>query len=147
MNLNSPILIVEDSDEDYEVTSWALRQAGVKRPIVRAARSSDALRILFPQPLEPVGSDRTPCLVLLDLNLPGNDGRYLLGEIRQAAQPPAIPIVILSTSNNPRDIEICYKLGAAGFINKPMSLDLYAEKMRLMVQYWFNTVTLLDDRL
>ena len=144
MNKNAPILIVEDSDEDFEVTSWALRQAGVKRPIHRAVRVNDVLQLLANPELK-TPHQLLPCLILLDLNLPGNDGRYLLKLLRQAEQAIPVPIVVLSTSNNPKDIETCYKLGAAGYINKPLSLDLFAEKMRLMSQYWFNTVTLSED--
>ena len=86
-----------------------------------------------------------PCLVLLDLNLPGMNGLQLLEELRSVEQPPTIPVVILSTSKNPRDLAACYRLGAAGYLCKPLSLELYTSKMLKLTQYWFDAVTLPEE--
>lgn len=139
MDTNRPILIVEDSDEDFEVTVWALRQAGIKRPIHRSSRADEALsQVAAPNRR----AAPPPCLVLLDLNLPGMNGRQFLDNLHQSANSPVVPVVILSTSDNPRDVEACYRLGAAGYICKPLSLDLFAERMRGLTAYWFETVLL-----
>ena len=139
--MERPILIVEDSDEDYEATTWALLQAGMDRPIERCSRADEALRRLQADALSPLGQPTLPpCLMLLDLNLPGMDGRQLLTQVR--GLKTGIPVVVLSTSSNPRDVAACYQLGAAGYINKPLTLAAYAEKMRLMVDYWLKTVLL-----
>ena len=145
MNEDHPILIIEDSDEDFEVTCWALRQAGFTRPITRAVRAEDALLHLCPMSPRPDWTSKLPCLVLLDLNLPGMNGQQFLQELRQAGRSPSIPVVILSTSKNPRDIADCYRLGAAGYICKPMSLQLFIEKMRRLIEYWFESVTLAES--
>ncbi len=144
MNDIRPLLIVEDSDEDFEVTCWALQQAGLTRPILRSVRAEEAWQRLCPVPRPPDWAERLPCLVLLDLNLPGTNGRQLLEDWRRIVQPPPIPIVILSTSSNPRDVAACYRLGAAGYLCKPLSLDLYVEKMRAFTRYWFDAITLPD---
>ena len=145
MNTNKPILIVEDSDEDYEVTVWALRKAGVERPILRATRAREGYELMQGQAdSRDSASTRlaAPCLVLLDLNLPGADGRELLTLLRKHENPPAIPVVVVSTSDNPRDIEACYRLGAAGYLCKPMELELFAERIRDLTAYWFHAVHL-----
>ena len=145
MKCDQPILIVEDSDEDYEVTVWALHKAGVERPILRATRAREGYELIQGQanPRDPA-SARTPspCLVLLDLNLPGADGRELLTLLRCQENPSAIPVVVLSTSDNPRDIDACYRLGAAGYLCKPMKLELFAQRIRDLAAYWFGAVHL-----
>jgi DNA-binding response OmpR family regulator len=143
MNEIRQLLIVEDSDEDFEVTCWALRKVGLALPIIRCARAEEALVYLCPPKAHPSGN--MPCLVLLDLNLPGMNGLQLLGELHHGELQPTVPIVILSTSKNPRDIAATYRLGAAGYICKPLSLDRFVEKMRGLTSYWFNAVTLPDE--
>ncbi len=145
MKEHCPLLIVDDSDEDYEVTCWALRQAGFTRPVMHCARAEEALLQLCPLSRHPGWTDRLPCLVLLDLNLPGMNGLQLLEVLRQTEQPPAVPVVILSTSKNPRDVSACYRLGAAGYICKPLGLEQFVEKMRGLVRYWFDAATLPED--
>ena len=145
MNIHKPILIVEDSDEDYEVTVWALRKAGVERPILRATRAREGYELMqgLADSREPASTGLgAPCLVLLDLNLPGADGRELLTLLRSHENPPPIPVVVLSTSDNPRDIEACYRLGAAGYLCKPMKLEIFAQRIRDLAAYWFGAVHL-----
>ena len=139
------LLIVEDSDEDFEVTCWALRKAGLALPVIRCTRAEEALPYLCPTPPRPHPSCNMPCLVLLDLNLQGMTGLQLLEGLRRGEPPPPVPIVILSTSKNPRDIAATYRLGASGYICKPLSLDRFVEKMRALSGYWFDAVTLPDE--
>lgn len=138
----SPLLIVEDSDEDYEVLCWALHKTGFTHPIIRAACAEEALSRLFPGLPQLGGIDESPCMVLLDFNLPGINGLQMLKEIRQTKPLLAIPIVVMSTSNNPLDVEACYRFGAAGYILKPFKLEEYLEKIRGLEDYWFNTALL-----
>lgn len=145
MKENRPLLIVEDSDEDFEVTCWALQEAGFTGSIARAVRAEDALLRFRQFPRHPDWPARQPGLVLLDLNLPGMNGKQLLEQLRTIEPVLAIPIVILSTSNNPRDVAACYRLGAAGYLCKPLSLELYVEKMRGFTRYWFDAMTLPEE--
>jgi len=146
MKDNRPLLIVEDSDEDFEVTCWALQQVGFTRPILRASRAEEALELLNPAQPKYRWDDHLPCLVLLDINLPGMTGQQLLQAMRQTRQPLTVPIVILSSSLNPRDIATCYRLGAAGYFCKPLSLDRYVEKMQGLTRYWFDAITLPESQ-
>ena len=131
------LLIVEDSDEDYELACWALRRVGFDRPIQRSKSVDEALRILRP-------GDRTqcPCAVLLDVNLPDGTGRDLLESIRADDGVPPLPIVMVTTSNNPRDVELYYRLGAAGYLVKPLDRELFAQQIGAFVNYWFMATVL-----
>lgn len=145
--MNRPILIVEDSDEDFEATTWALHKAGLTRPIDRCTSAQDALLRFIPKKgaIDP-NSMPMPCLVLLDLNLPGMDGRQFLERFRAQENPPSVPVVVLSTSINPLDVEASYRLGAAGYLNKPLKLELLVESMRTLSAYWFGLVLLPEER-
>jgi DNA-binding response OmpR family regulator len=145
MTENRRLLIVEDSDEDFEVTCWALRKAGLALPVIRCVRAEEALPYLCPQPPRPNPYGNMPCLVLLDLNLPGMTGLELLEVLQRGEPPSAVPVLILSTSKNPRDIVASYRFGASGYICKPLSLDRFVEKMRVLISYWFDAVTLPDE--
>ncbi|OTE95487.1 hypothetical protein BCS42_00930 [Crenothrix sp. D3] len=142
MKKNRPLLIIEDSDEDFEVTCWALDKIGFTHPIIRATRAEEVLLHLQSRATAGDWNDLLPCLVLLDLNLPRMNGLQFLKEFRAIESPPAIPIVVVSTSNNPSDVSTCYSLGAAGYLCKPLSLDSYVEKLRYLTHYWFDAVTL-----
>lgn len=136
------LMIVEDSDEDFEVICWALQKSGFTYPVIRSARAEEALMHLITELSQAERLNPYPCLVLLDLNLPGMNGLQLLEALGQRQPPLPVPIVVMSTSNNPVDIVASYRLGAAGYILKPFKLELYLEKIRELTHYWFNTVTL-----
>ena len=143
MKQTRPVMIVEDSDEDFEITSWALQKAGFTGPLIRCMRAEEALRRWWsPASSASERSDPLPFLVLLDLNLPGMSGIDFLDEVRHREQRPPVPIVILSTSNNPRDIAACYRQGAAGYLCKPLSIEHYVDKLHSLIQYWMQAVTL-----
>ena len=137
-----PLMIVEDSDEDFEVFCWALKKTGFTHPVIRAESAEEALTHLFPELPQADRIDPLPCLVLMDLNLPGMNGLQLLEKLRKMKQTLSIPVVVMSTSNNPLDIEASYCFGAAGYIVKPFKLEEYIEKVKALTHYWFNTVRL-----
>ena len=83
-----------------------------------------------------------PGLILLDLNMPRKDGREVLREIKANAELRKIPVVVLTTSRADTDIERIYELGANSFISKPVQFDGLVNLMRLLGQYWFDTVAL-----
>lgn len=86
-----------------------------------------------------------PHLVLLDLNMPGIDGREALRRAKSEPQLLSIPIVVLSASRSQRDIEDSYRAGANSFISKPESFDGLVFTMRALARYWLHTVTALPD--
>ena len=83
-----------------------------------------------------------PGLILLDLNMPRKDGREALREIKADAELRRIPVVVFTTSKADTDIGGMYDLGANSFISKPIQFDALVNVMRILGQYWFNTVEL-----
>ncbi len=137
-----PLLIVEDSDEDYELVCWALRRAGFDRPIQRSKSVAEALRVLRPGDQTIHRDAPCPCAVLLDVNLPDATGLDLLESVRAEDSLPPFPIVIVTTSSNPRDVELYYRLGAAGYLVKPLDRELFAQQIGAFVNYWFMAAVL-----
>ena len=85
-----------------------------------------------------------PGLILLDLNMPRKDGREALREIKADAELRRIPVVVFTTSKAGPDIDHLYNLGANSFITKPVQFDALVNVLRVLNQYWFNTVELPD---
>jgi CheY-like chemotaxis protein len=83
-----------------------------------------------------------PNLILLDLNMPRKDGREVLREMKSHGSLKRIPVVVLTTSKADTDIEKMYELGANSFISKPIQFDSLVKLMRLLSQYWLQTVEL-----
>jgi two-component system, response regulator len=136
-----PILIVEDSEDDFYATSRAFEKANLHNPIIRAESGSEALEILQDQ------NAQKPGLILLDLNMPGIDGRKTLEIIKSAEFLKAIPVVILTTSDDERDISTCYALGANTYIQKPVDFDGLIEAMKRLKGYWFEIALLPKETL
>ncbi|MCU0535880.1 MAG: response regulator [Hydrococcus sp. Prado102] len=141
--LTQPLLVVEDSDEDFEALRRMMRQSAVTTPVYRCLDGDEALDFL-----NHTGEycDRTtaprPSVILLDLNLPGTDGRDVLKQIKQDSQLQIIPVVVFTTSSNPKDIEVCYQYGVSGYIIKPMDVDKLKKGIQTFINYWFKTVIL-----
>lgn len=138
---NQPILIVEDSPEDFETTVRALRNSGLHNPLYRCADGDDALDYLYRRGdyVSPDDAPR-PGIILLDLNLPGTDGRDVLEEIKQDADLKTIPVVVLTTSTDERDIEACYQFGANSYVQKPVDLAGFVNAIQRLKDYWFQIV-------
>ena len=140
---NQPILLVEDSPEDFEATVRAFNRAGLKNPIVRCEDGDSALDYLHRRGrwADPEAS-RRPGVVLLDLNLPGTDGREVLQEIKRHDHLRHIPVIVLTTSTDERDVEACYQAGANSYIQKPVDMDGFIRAIERLNGYWFEVVVL-----
>ncbi|WP_019503488.1 response regulator [Pleurocapsa sp. PCC 7319] len=140
---NQPILIIEDSDEDFAALTRVITKAHIPNPVYRCEDGEEALDFLYregeyqDQTLSPL-----PSLIVLDLNLPGTDGREVLAVIKQDLDLQTIPVVIFSTSSNPKDIDACYRQGISGYIVKPMDTNRLNKLVRTFLEYWFKTVEL-----
>ena len=145
MNLKSshPILLVEDSPEDFEITVRAFRKTNIANPIFRCVDGEDALDYLYQRGAyaAPAHAPR-PAIILLDLNLPGTDGREVLAEIKQVVHLKDIPVVVLTTSADEVDIENCYRAGANSFVQKPVDLAGFIKAIQRLKDYWFEIVLL-----
>jgi CheY-like chemotaxis protein len=131
-----PILVVEDSVEDYTALGRAFRKHALPNPLLRCEDGDQALEYLQGYGKRPGWPQQLPAFVLLDLNMPGTDGRAVLAVLKQDPQLQSIPVIIFSTSTNARDIEDCYRLGANSYLTKPIDYAVLEEKTRLLVNYW-----------
>ncbi|MBL1208929.1 response regulator [Geminocystis sp. GBBB08] len=132
------LLVVEDSDTDFAVFSRFLQKLSFHNPVYRCYDGDDALDYLYHRgKYQNFSIFSRPSLILLDLNLPGTDGKEVLTEIKKNDFLKTIPVIIFTTSSNPDDIQTCYQKGANTYIIKPMDLN----KMKIMIQslleYWF----------
>lgn len=139
------MLIVEDSDEDFEAIQQFLQRSPKAIPIVRCVNGEQALAFLYRTGNY---SDREraprPGTIVLDLNLPGIDGREVLRRIKQDNNLKKIPVVVFTTSNNPKDIEDCYQYGVNSYIVKPIDFAQLKRDIQTLVEYWFE-VTMLPN--
>ena len=138
-----PILLVEDSPEDREATIRALKRAGVANPIYCCASGDEALDYLLQRDkyADPAPAPR-PNLILLDLNMPGTDGREVLAEIKKSDTLRSIPVIILTTSTDIRDVTSCYQMGANSYVKKPVDLEGFMLSIQRLKDYWFEVVVL-----
>ena len=138
-----PVLIIEDSPEDYETILRAFRKTGLVNPIIRFENDDEALDYLFRRGnyAAPDTSTR-PGIILLDLNLPGTDGRQVLEELKQHTFLRSIPIVVLTSSDDEHDIRRCYELGANSYIRKPVEMGGFFEAITRIKEFWFGLATL-----
>lgn len=138
-----PLLLVEDSDEDFEAFGRMLRKFSVVNPVYRCADGDEALDFLYQTGAyaNPDTAPR-PAIILLDLNLPGTDGREVLEQIKQDLSLQAIPVVVLTTSSNPKDVETCYQYGVSSYIIKPIDIKQLQRTVQSLIEYWLETVVL-----
>lgn len=129
-------LLVEDSDEDADTFDEALRQSGLNADLQRVC-SGDACMALLSQP-----GGRRPTLILMDLNTLGMDGREALRMIKSDATLMSIPLVVFSTSANPRDLDFCYSAGANAYHVKPMRYPDHVRALIDLLVYWLTCVAL-----
>lgn len=139
------ILMIEDNEDDYEATVRSLKKNHFVNPVHWCRSGRDALDFLG-RTGKYAGTDvPRPDLILLDLNMPGIDGRQVLGAIKADSQLRHIPVIVLTTSSDARDVEQCYEVGASTYIQKPVSFEGLTEAVRTMKDYWFG-VALLPGR-
>lgn len=137
------ILIIEDSEDDYKLMIEGFKKASIRNPIFHCEDGDEGLDYLYRrgQYIEPSTSPR-PQLILLDLNLPGTDGRELLEEIKKDEKLRKIPVIVLTTSSDERDIEACYQAGANSYIQKPVAFDNFMEAIQRLSDYWLHITIL-----
>nr|WP_321444134.1 response regulator [uncultured Cohaesibacter sp.] len=139
-----PILIVDDSDDDFEVTSRALHRTGsLTHPILRCTSGQEAIRFLKQNDAANGDARQSqPGLILLDLNMPGMDGREILQIIKTDENLKSIPVVVLTTSSNFLDVQDCYEKGANSYVTKPIELDRFVHAIASIKKFWLEVSAL-----
>lgn len=128
------LAIVDDDEDDRVLCRAALAEARPGQDVRPFAGGAELLSSLRTPGIA------VPGLILLDLNMPGMDGRATLGALKADPTFRAIPVVVLTTSGAPADIAGSYALGASGFITKPHSFHQFVQILRCAGQYWFDVV-------
>jgi CheY-like chemotaxis protein len=132
-----PILLVEDNPMDLDLTFQALKEHSVANPIVACRDGEEALQYMEAHHL-PTDS-QIPILVLLDLRLPKVDGIEVLRHARNDLVWKQVPIVVLTTSRENKDIEAAYQLGVSSYIVKPVDFLAFTEVVKTIKVYWLLT--------
>jgi len=143
-NSHPVIAIIEDSDEDFYTfmrtvqSIDALDPTAIAYKLLRFDDGDEALDYLLRQEdYESLQETPLPVAILLDLNLPSTDGREIIKIIKQDPRLQTLPIVVFTTSSNPKDIQTCYQNGANGYILKPMGSEQMHKTVNLLLNYWF----------
>jgi two-component system, chemotaxis family, response regulator Rcp1 len=134
------ILLVEDSEGDARLAKEALRESKVMNKVYHVIDGVEAMSFLRKEG-EYTGVPR-PHLILLDLNLPRKDGREVLSEIKNNDDLKRIPVVVLTISNDERDIVRSYNLHVNCFITKPIDFEKFLQVIRSIDDFWLSIVQL-----
>ena len=131
------ILLVEDNPDDVELTRLAFVEAGEPHRLHVVSDGAEALDYLLARgrhaDRDPAG---LPALVLLDLNLPRLDGHEVLQAIRAEDATRRLPVVVLTTSIEPSDVDRAYAVGANSYLQKPVEFDRFVDVVRHISRYW-----------
>jgi two-component system, response regulator len=134
---NKYILLVEDNPDDEALTLRALKKNNIRNEVVVARDGAQALDYLFGTGAY-MGRDMTvmPTVTLLDIKLPKVDGLEVLRRLRADERTELLPVVILTSSKEERDLIDGYKLGASSYIRKPVDFSQFTEAVRELGLYW-----------
>jgi CheY-like chemotaxis protein len=132
----STILLVEDDQGDQKLIKTSLKNQGIASELHISNSAEEALDFLYSGE-DTNDGDPHPDLILLDLNMPGMGGKEFLKQIKADESLKQIPVVILTTSNAELDIIDSYRLQAAGYIHKPVTLGEFKQVVEEIGEYWF----------
>jgi two-component system, response regulator len=131
------ILLVEDNPQDLQMTMRALKKANLANHIQIARDGEEALQFIFCEG-EHAGRkiENAPKVILLDLKLPKVDGKEVLERIKGDPRTKMIPVVVLTSSKEQRDVVESYKLGVNSYIVKPVNFERFAAAVQELGMYW-----------
>ena len=137
MNASLDILLAEDSQDDIDLALHTLRQGKLANSIFVVRDGEEALDFLFCRGTHSDRSfDRPPKLVLLDLKMPKVDGLQVLKQIKSDPRTRTIPVVIMTSSKEERDLIESYSSGVNSFIQKPVDFEQFRQTVKTLGMYW-----------
>lgn len=130
-NIPVEVLLIEDNPEDAELTIRVLKKHNLANNLVHLQDGEAALDFLFAE-----GSNNIPRLILLDLKMPKVDGIEVLNKIKNDDQKKIIPVVVLTSSKEERDVIESYKLGVNAYVVKPVEFEKFVEAVAQLGLFW-----------
>lgn len=130
MRNTRPVLLVEDDSIDAMIVGHALRDIGAKTLLVRSINGEEALQYLRDD------TNEKPCVILLDLSMPKMNGIEFLRVVKADEKLKTIPVIVLTTSKEDRDVIDSFELSVAGYMIKPVDYQQFVEAMRTLHTYW-----------
>jgi two-component system, response regulator len=135
--LHKPILVVDDDPVDRDLIALAFKRAGVESPVVTVEDGQEALDYLRAQGrFQGRAPEDLPNVIVLDLDMPRMDGFEFLRQVKANQDFTSIPVVVLTTSQNARDLTQSYALGASSCMTKPGDFEQLVEIARALGTYW-----------
>ena len=132
------VLLIEDDDDDIDLTQEVFHESKIRAQLNITRDGTEAMAYL--QTCVTSDQKSIPDLIFLDLNLPGMSGKDIISAIRRDQNLRHIPISVLTTSQSPKDVQDCYRLGANCFVSKPVGLQEFYQTIQQLENFWF-TVT------
>jgi CheY-like chemotaxis protein len=136
MNGLGRILLVEDDPKDIDLTLRALAQYNLANEVVVARDGEEALDYLFHRGQFETRNSENPAVLLLDLKLPQVDGLEVLQQIKSDEKLKLIPVVVLTSSHEEKDVVASYKLGVNGYVVKPVDFHQFVEAIKELGVFW-----------
>ena len=130
MQNSKPILLVEDDSADVMIVEHALKDLNITNEMIHSANGEEALEYLNGK------SNRKPCIILLDLNMPRMNGIEFLKIVKSNEVLRKIPVIVLSTSQEEFDVAESFNLSVAGYMVKPVDYKQFVETIRAIKLYW-----------
>lgn len=147
--VNKIILLVEDNPDDIQLTLHALKKNNIKNEVIVVRDGAEALDYFFGKgKYEGRDLNEMPAVTLLDLNLPKIDGLEVLKQIRSNELTKLLPVVILTSSKEEKDILNGYEIGVNSYVRKPVDFTDFAEAVRSLGLYWllYNETPIIKER-
>ena len=129
MKANLNVLLIEDDTIEIMKLNRTISTLKLNHNIIEANNGEDALKILERK-------ETLPDIILLDLNMPKINGIEFLSILKKDSLLKHIPTIVLTTSNNQKDLLECYKIGIAGYVLKPLRYEDYVSKIEILLSYW-----------
>ncbi len=130
------ILLAEDDPRDVELTLEALREHNLTNEVVVARDGEEALDYVYRRGAFASRPEGQPVVVLLDLKMPKVDGVEVARQLKSDARTRVIPVVVLTSSRESRDLEECYRLGVNAYVVKPLSFHEFIEAIKVLGAFW-----------
>jgi CheY-like chemotaxis protein len=144
LNQDNLIVMIDDSVEDFQFAEKSFHKAGLNSALLHFQNGNDALQYLFREGKYAKEKEQAlPRMILLDINMPnGPSGLEVLKKIKEDKRTEALPVIMLSSSTEGKDIKECYALGADSYIAKPVSINGLFRAIEMLKNYWFEIVVL-----